>query len=86
LKEEIEMASINFDPNDWDGIRKLMDEHGDNIFPLDGENEKGEAVQISISPDEIEVATMQKNGWVRQDIYHRDGTVEELFDRKWKQA
>ena len=35
----MENKGINFDPYDLDGMRKLMDEHGDSIFPFDGMNE-----------------------------------------------
>lgn len=57
---------IRFDPNDWDSILKIMDEHGDSKTMYPGTNEKGEEVWISPFPDNVVVKTFQKNGWVRQ--------------------
>ena len=45
--------------------------------PEDG----GEDVYISIFYDKIVTATTQANGWIRKNIYWRDGTREEMYER-----
>ncbi len=72
---------IHFDPSDFNGILKLMDEYGDRKTMYPGTNENGEAVYISIFPDRIVVDTHQINDWTRRNIYHRDGTREELYEK-----
>ena len=34
----------------------------------------------------IDVVNFQSNGWTRWNVYWRDGTREELFERKWRQT
>lgn len=74
-------ASIKFDPNDMPGMQELMKKYGDSEFLYWGENESGEPVSISIFPDRIVVATLQKNDWMRTNIYHADGTREETYEK-----
>lgn len=76
--------TLNFDPYDSAGMKEIMQQHGDSEFPFYGENEQGEAVSISVFHDKIIVVTEQTNGWRRKNIYHEDGTTEELFDGKWR--
>ena len=45
----MENKGINFDSYDLDGMQKLMDEHGDSVFPFDSMNENMEQVSISIA-------------------------------------
>lgn len=78
------MKEIIVNPRDWDGMLELMDRFDEFKVPYMGENENGEFVQISVNKDNITVVTNQDNGWVRQNIYYRDFTTEELFDGKWK--
>lgn len=61
-----------------------MDKHHTIDTMLCGENSDGEQIHISIHEDAIIALTFQKNHWIRRNIYHRDGTVEELFDGKWE--
>lgn len=75
------MKQIHFDPADEKAMIALMDEHGDSKTMYPGSNEDGEDVWISIFHDRIVTETHQKNGWVRTNIYHRDGTREELYRR-----
>ena len=75
---------LYFNPNDLEGMRKIMDEHGDDETMYPGTNENGEDVFISIFPERIVVSTMQSNGWNRINTYYRDGSVDETFDGKWK--
>ena len=46
-----------------------------------GKNEHGENVIVEVSEDAKVTKTLQDNGWVRVNIEHKDGTVEELFER-----
>ena len=74
------MEQIYLDSTDWEGMFKLMDEHGDSKTMFPGTSENGEMVIISIFKDKIVTDTYQKNGWIRKNIYHRDFTVEELYE------
>lgn len=79
-------AEISFDPNDFAGMLKLMDVYGDSDSMLSGKNENGEDVNIGIYHDRIAVVTFQSNGWMRQNVYYRDGTIDETFDGRWKEG
>ena len=75
------MKQIHFDPTDQEAMNKLMDEHGDSKTMYPGTNEHGESVYISIFSDKIVTMTSQTNGWNRKNIYYRDGSWEETFER-----
>ena len=75
---------IQFDPTDLDGMLALMDEYGESETLFAGENEDGERTDISIFKEKIMCSTMQQNGWVRRNIYWRDGTREEFYDGRWR--
>lgn len=48
---------------------------------LAGKNEHGEDV-IIIDGDEVKVTkVLQDNGWIRVTYEHKDGTVEETYER-----
>lgn len=76
--------TITFDPADLSAMCTLMDEHGNSDTMFVGSNTKLEQTTISILPEKIVYVTYQHNGWVRKNIYWRDGTREEMFDGKWK--
>ncbi len=77
---------FTFDPSDVNGMLKLMEEHGDSEMPFAGKNDEGEDILISVSKNQITVRTMQKNGWMRRNVYTRwedgDFTAEEIFEGK----
>ena len=73
---------ICFNPNSLEDMIALMDAYGNSETMYPGVNEDGETIHISIFSDMIVVGTCQKNGWYRKNIYHRDGTREELFEGK----
>lgn len=50
-------------------------------LPATAVNEDGDNVIIDCIDDCYRVATLQKNGWCKINIYHSDGTIEELYDR-----
>ncbi len=79
----MENRMINFDSSDLEGMRKLMDEYGCSEVPFAGTNEEMEDILISICKERIDVVTYQNNGWIRKNIYWRDGTCEELYEGKW---
>ena len=62
-------------------MNALMDEHGKSKTMYPGTNEQGESVYISIFEDKIVTMTSQFNGWMRKNIYYRDGSREETFER-----
>lgn len=50
-------------------------------LPATAVNEDGDNVIIDCIDDCYRVTTLQKNGWYRTNIFHPDGTIEELYDR-----
>ena len=60
---------------------KLVKKHGYIDTAKCGINEDGEDVIVSIDEESACVRTLQKNGWMRINIYYPDGTSEELFER-----
>jgi hypothetical protein len=71
--------TININPNDLSSMIELMDKYHTTKYMLLGTNELGEHTRTSIFKDKIVVVTYQKNGWVRENVYWRDGTYEEVY-------
>ena len=49
-----------------------------------GENQDGEIIllyPILKAGDVVRVDTFQDNGWIRVNLYHEDGTVEEMYKK-----
>lgn len=44
-------------------------------------NEKDEDVIIEITNETLKTSTSQTNGWLRINIYHKDRTVEEYYEK-----
>lgn len=77
------MKSIEFDSTDRDGLVKLMNNnelYGHIILCI---NQNGESMHLSIQEDRIDAHVFQHNHWIRHMVYHRDGTVEEMYEGKW---
>lgn len=70
-----------FDFSDPNEREKIMNEHEMFDTPLVGVNDDDENVIVTVFEDRIEFVTYQKNGWCRINIYHRDGTYEELYKK-----
>lgn len=83
---EKKKLTFTFDPTDLGAMCALMDEHGDSNTMYMGANTDLEETTISIFREKIVYVTYQHNGWVRKNIYWRDGTREETFDGRWKSA
>ena len=83
---ENKVATFELDTDDLEGMRKLMDNLGPDPESVvySSVNEDGETIHISIFTDRIVTRVFQGNGWIRRNIYHYDGTVEELFVSRWK--
>ena len=81
---EEKALTFTVDPDDPAGMVALMDELGDSKTLYAGVNVHYEDVNISVFNDMIVVVTFQSNGWVRKNVYWRDGTREELYEGKWK--
>ena len=62
-----------------DRYQELLKKHG-YCEALCGVNEEYENVMLSIDKESACVRTLQKNGWIRINIYHKDGTYEELYE------
>ena len=54
---------------------------GKKTFPICGKNPDGCNVVIDKCEDCYTIETFQKNGWVRVETYHKDGTVEETYTK-----
>lgn len=78
------MDCLEFNPSDIKSMQNLMNTYGKSDTMKIGTNELGEKVLISIFEDRIVVVTYQSNKWIRKNIYHYDGTSEELFEGKSK--
>lgn len=70
---------FQFDPSDHASMCRLMDERGSGLSLFCGLNDDGERITVLVSPDAVEVSTLQDNGWFRVNTYHRDGTREETY-------
>lgn len=63
--------------------RRLMEEYAD-CRGFQGKNENDEIVWVSISSNEITVATYQSNGWVRVNYYDENGLASgEAYNGRW---
>ena len=50
-----------------------------NIYTT--KNENNEDIIIEITNDYLKTSTSQNNGWLRINIYHKDRTTEEYYDK-----
>jgi len=76
LDEMIEVNTSNLDK-----MIQLMDRNKEFDEDLFGTNENGEYVQIGVYKNFLAIRTLQSNGWERTNIYYRDGSSEELYER-----
>lgn len=65
-------------------FRKLLedfynDKSEPGIFTTTNENE--ETVILEITPKFLKTSTYQNNNWIRINIYHKDRTVEEIYEK-----
>lgn len=58
---------------------ELLKRHG-YCEGLCGNNEDGEHVIVSIDKEKAIVKTAQYNGFIRVNVYWKDGTYEELYE------
>ena len=79
------MNEIELKPSDFNEMVKLMDKYGKADDTYWGRNENDELTWISIYENRIVTLTYQQNGWARENIYHDDGTSEELFLGRYEQ-
>lgn len=73
---------LNF--NDINSVIRITELYGDSESSFFGENQNGESIVVSVFRDRVVVNTEQSNGFVRVNTYWIDGTIEEIFDGKWK--
>ena len=81
--EQESRKDIEFDSSDYDGMVKLMNNdelYGHIILCI---NQNGESMHLSIKEDRIDAHVFQHNHHIRHMVYHRDGTVEEMYEGKW---
>lgn len=70
---------MEIDYSNYEQLVDLMNHADDYPYMLVGENQNGEFTTTSITPNLVILETLQDNGWVRKNIFHRDGMVEETF-------
>ena len=80
-----ETKLIEIDFGNRDSIIETMDKYHHLDQMIFARNELEELQAISIYEDKIFVDTYQSNGWIRKNIYHRDGTIEETYEKDGKQ-
>ena len=76
-----EDTRIRIDFKDWHSLIDLMKHNYDYPFTLFGTNEDNEDMFVDINEDNIKTETFQMNGYTRINIYHRNGILEELYER-----
>lgn len=77
-------GAIQFDSTDWPGMISLMNRHAEFDTMIECKNQDDELMHLSILEDHIVCVIYQHNHWIRKMMYHRDGTVEEMYDGKWE--
>lgn len=77
----MDIKDIEFKTSDLKKMCEIMKHYNEFPMPLAGKNEDNENILISINEHNITVQTFQNNGWLRTNIYHDDGTIEELYDK-----
>ena len=75
------MEKLVIDYSDMKQMVDLMNRHEEFGTMLMGENSEGELVCTSINKDNVVVETYQSNGWIRKNVIHRDGAIEELYSK-----
>ena len=58
-----------------------MQNHETKNLVTTGKNKNGENVIIMTYPDKTVMRTLQKNNWIRINIYWANGDVEEIYGR-----
>ena len=66
------MENIYFN-SDYDTINKLIKKYGEKGLFTTGENDEGESIIITIYSNRVVTKTLQKNNWMRINIYWADG-------------
>ena len=65
-------------------FRDLLNNFYENNVELGiftSKNEKDEDVIIEITNDYLKTLTIQQNGWIRVNIYYKDRTTEEIYEK-----
>lgn len=65
-------------------FRELLNEFYDGKTELGlytSTNENNEQVIVEITNEYLKTSVFQGNGWIRINIYHKDHTTEELYER-----
>ena len=84
---EKKKALFTLDPRNANTLFDIMEKYGDSEVPYVGKNVSGETVEFHVAHDSIIVFTFQKNGWLREDVYTKNGPFierEELYKGRWK--
>lgn len=65
-------------------FRELLNEFYDGKTELGlytSTNENNEQIIVEITNEYLKTSVFQGNGWIRINIYHKDHTTEELYER-----
>ena len=77
---------IVFDSSDWNSIRDTIDKINEAGQMQVGETAEGETILFDVvdygEGDCLVTDVLQRNGWVRKNIYHpKDHDIEEIYCR-----
>ena len=82
MVQEVFEKQLEFDPDDLEQIKQLVDNSDEFEMPLIGVNEDGESTMTEVTDKFVLVKTFQDNGWLRNNYYYPDGCCEELYSRQ----
>lgn len=80
--QEVFEKQLEFDPDDLEQIKQLVNNSDEFEMPLIGVNEDGESTMTEVTDRFVLVKTFQNNGWLRNSYYYPDGCCEELYSRQ----
>lgn len=81
MEKEVAGKLAEFDPEDINKIKWLVENSDKFDMPLSGVNDDGETTLVEVTDEFVLVTTFQKNGWSRKNYYYPDGYVEETYSR-----
>lgn len=68
-------------PLEKTAYEEMVEKYGLIEETMVGTDEDGNYVFVSIDDECACFETSQKNGWTRVNLYHKDGTNEEMFKK-----
>lgn len=73
------LLAVDF--SDWNSLIEIMDKYNHLDSCIFGTNSLGETTCMSVSANRIKLSTFQDNDVTRVNVYNRDRTSEEWYER-----